>query len=94
MKERQEKVVTEMLEWHGNEHWGDILFPALKGTRIDLMISAHMHQHLYFPTHKGVHDFPIVVNDNVSSMLVRCNEEGISLKITNRKGEVPFDEKF
>lgn len=94
MKERQEKVVTEMLEWHGNEHWGDILFPALKGTRIDLMISAHMHRHLYFPTHKGVHDFPIVVNDNVSSMLVRCNEEGISLKITNRKGEVTFDEKF
>jgi 3',5'-cyclic AMP phosphodiesterase CpdA len=94
MKERQEKVVTEMLEWHGNEHWGDILFPALKGTRIDLMISAHMHQHLYFPTHKGIHDFPIVVNDNVSSMLVRCNEEGISLKITNRKGEVTFDEKF
>ena len=94
MKERQEKVVTEMLEWHGNEHWGDILFPALKGTRIDLMISAHMHRHLYFPTHKGVHDFPIVVNDHVSSMLVRCNEEGISLKITNRKGEVTFDEKF
>ena len=59
-----------------------------------LMISAHMHRHLYFPTHKGVHDFPIVVNDHVSSMLVRCNEEGISLKITNRKGEVTFDEKF
>ena len=94
MKERQEKVVQSMLDWHGNAHWGEILFPALKGTRIDLMISAHMHQHLYFPAHKGIHDFPIVVNDNASSMLVRCNEEGISLKITNRNGKVTFEEKF
>lgn len=94
MKERQEKVVTGMLEWHGNEHWGQILLPVLAKTRIDVMISAHMHAHLYFPPQKGVHDFPIVVNDNNSSMLVRCNEQGVGVKITHRNGKVTFEEQF
>ena len=73
---------------------GELMIPILNGADIDVMICGHLHRHVVYPEQAGVLEFPIVVNDNVSSMLVRCNEEGISLKITNRKGEVTFDEKF
>ena len=94
MKAQDEKGVQSMLDWHGNAHWGEILFPVLAKTKIDVMISAHMHRQMFFAEQKGVHNFPIVVNDNNSSMLVRSNAEGVSVKITNRKGEVTFEEQF
>ena len=94
MKAQDEKGVQSMLDWHGNAHWGEILFPVLAKTKIDVMISAHMHRQMFFPEQKGVHDFPIVVNDNVSAMFVRSNDKGVSVKITNRKGQVTFEEQF
>ncbi|MBR4994934.1 MAG: metallophosphoesterase [Alistipes sp.] len=94
MKVQGEKDVESMLAWRGNEHWGEILFPVLAKTKIDVMISAHMHRQMFFPALKGVHDFPIVVNDNVSAMLVKSSDQGVDVKITNRNGKVTFEERF
>jgi len=63
MAEQDPATVKEMLEWRGNEHWGRLLLPVLNGAKIDALFSAHQHSFHLLPALKGVHDFPIVIND-------------------------------
>lgn len=94
MAPQDEALVGEMLQWHGNVHWGEILLPLLDGTRIDLMVTAHQHSfHLLEPL-RGVHDFPIIINDNRSALTVRCDGEGIRVRATDMDGTVKLDTLF
>lgn len=94
MASQDEALVGEMLQWHGNVHWGEILLPLLDGTRIDLMVTAHQHSfHLLEPL-RGVHDFPIIINDNRSALTVRCDGEGIHVRATDMDGTVKLDTLF
>ena len=94
MAPQDEALVGEMLQWHGNVHWGEILLPLLAGTRIDLMVTAHQHSfHLLEPL-RGVHDFPIIINDNRSALTVRCDGEGIHVRATDMDGTVKLDTLF
>ena len=94
MKQQDEKAVKDMLEWHGNVHWGQILLPLLNKADIDLMISAHQHSFHYFAPQKGVIEFPMVINDNHSAMYVSSNDDGISVKVTNQSGKELMNRKF
>lgn len=94
MKQQDEKAVKDMLEWHGNVHWGQILLPLLNKADIDLMISAHQHSFHYFAPQKGVIEFPLVINDNHSAMYVSSNDDGISVKVTNQSGKELMNRKF
>ena len=94
MAPQDEALVSEMMEWHGNVHWGEILLPLLGRTRIDLMVTAHQHSFHLLPALKGVHDFPIVINDNRSAMTVRCDGAGIHVKVTDMDGTVKLDTTF
>lgn len=86
MAEQDPAAVKEMLEWHGNVHWGELVLPVLNAAKIDVMFSAHQHSFHFLPALKGVHDFPIVINDNKSAMLVRSNAEGIHVTVTDTEG--------
>ena len=94
MKQQDEKAVKDMLEWHGNVHWGEILLPLLNKVGIDLMISAHQHSFHYFAPQKGVIEFPLVINDNHSAMYVSSNDDGISVKVTNKDGKELMNRTF
>lgn len=94
MKQQDEKAVKDMLEWHGNVHWGKILLPLLNKVGIDLMISAHQHSFHYFAPQKGVIEFPLVINDNHSAMYVSSNDDGISVKVTNKDGKELMNRTF
>lgn len=91
MAEQDPATVKEMLEWRGNEHWGRLLLPVLNGAKIDALFSAHQHSFHLLPALKGVHDFPIVVNDNKSAMLIRCDAEGVHVRITDIDGREIMD---
>ena len=94
MKQQDEKCVEEMLEWHGNVHWGQILLPLLNKAGIDLMISAHQHSFHCFTPQRGVIEFPLVINDNNSAMFVKANDNGVSVKITNLEGKELMNRTF
>lgn len=94
MAVHDEALVKEMLEWHGNVHWGEILLPLLRHTRIDLMVTAHQHSFHLLPPLKGVHDFPILINDHRSALTVRCDEDGVHLRATDMDGTVKLDTIF
>ena len=94
MAVHDEKLVAGMMEWHGNVHWGEILLPLLRGTRIDLMVTAHQHSFHLLPALRGVHDFPIVINDNRSALTVRCDGRGVHVRATDLDGTVKLDTTF
>ena len=49
---------------------------------------------MVYPEQAGVLEFPIVVNDNISSMLVRTNPEGVHLKIVGIDGVTKFEQSY
>ena len=94
MKQQDKEGVEEMMSWHGNVHWGEILLPLLNKADIDLMISAHEHRYKLFSPQKGVIEFPLLINDNNSAMFVRATDQGVSVKITNREGKELLNSTF
>ena len=92
--EAQKADIRNLITWRGGEHLGELMIPILNGADIDVMICGHLHRHVVYPKQAGVLEFPIVVNDNVSSMLVRTNAEGVHLKIVNIDGKTTFEKTF
>lgn len=88
------KVIDDMLAWHGNKHWGEIVLPVLNGAGIDLMISAHQHSYHLIQPIKGANSFPILINDNKSSMYVVSNDEGVGVRVVNVDGKELLNHTF
>ena len=86
--------VRDLLTWPGQVHLGKVILPILNDANIDVMLSGHLHQHMIFPVQSGVVEFPIVVNDNVSSMFVRVNAAGVNVKIVNTEGHTTFESTY
>ncbi|MBR5138440.1 MAG: metallophosphoesterase [Alistipes sp.] len=86
--------VRDLLTWPGQVHLGKVILPILNDANIDVMLSGHLHQHMIFPVQSGVVEFPIVVNDNVSSMFVRVNAAGVNVKIVNTEGQTTFESTY
>ena len=92
--EENEKLVADLMTWRGNAHLGELLLPVLNKADIDVMLTAHLHKQAIFPVQKGVVEFPIIANDNVSAMLVRSSKEGVYIKIVNREGKVTHEKIY
>ena len=92
--EENEKLVADLMTWRGNAHLGELLLPVLNKADIDVMLTAHLHKQAIFPVQKGVVEFPIIANDNVSAMLVRSSKEGVYIKIVNREGKVTHEKRY
>ena len=92
--EQNRKEVADLLTWRGNVHLAEVMLPILNKADIDVMLSAHLHNFYLFPKQKGVVEFPIIANDNVSAMQVRCSAEGIDIKIVDMQGKSTFEQRF
>ena len=92
--EKNRKRVSDLLTWRGNVHLAEVMLPILNKADIDVMLSAHLHSFQLFPKQKGVVEFPIIANDNVSAMQVRCSAEGIDIKIVDMQGKSTFEQRF
>ncbi len=86
--------VRSLLSWPGQVHLGKVMLPILNEANINVMLSGHLHQHIIFPKQEGVVEFPIVVNDNVSSMLVRSDDGGVHVKIVGIDGRTSFEKTY
>ena len=89
--EANSKEVADLMTWRGNAHLGELLLPILNKADIDVMLSAHLHRQVIFPVQKGVVEFPIIANDNVSAMVVRSSSEGVYVKIVGRDGAIKHE---
>ena len=89
--EQNSKEVANLMTWRGNAHLGELLLPILNKADIDVMLSAHLHRQVIFPVQRGVVEFPIIANDNVSAMVVRSSSEGVYVKIVGRDGAVKHE---
>lgn len=94
MAEQDPEGVREMLEWHGNVHWGQLVLPVLNGAGIDVLFAAHQHSFHYLPALEGVHDFPIVINDNRSAVHVCSDASGIHVRIVEMDGTQKMEHTF
>lgn len=89
--------VTEdpkIAEEHAAKELAKHFIPLFNEIGIDLIISGHTHK--YILTEKGEcgNNFPMIANDNKSIMLVKCEKEGVNIKITNLKDEILLDRQF
>ena len=89
--EENKAQVENLMTWRGNAHLGELLLPILNKADIDVMLSAHLHKQVIFPVQRGVVEFPIIANDNVSAMVVRSSSEGVYVKIVGRDGAVKHE---
>lgn len=74
------------------QRWLNVHFvPLLNKAGIDLMIGADLHEFMYCEPGTMGNDFPILVNDDVRRLDVRCDRKNISLHMLNADGTVEFE---
>ena len=75
-------------EWHGLGEIRRKFLPILNDANVDVMLSGHMHQALYYaPGEEGL-KFPVIVNSNVEVMDINVDDKEIDIKIKGRDGKV------
>lgn len=92
--EENRKDVRNLLTWRGNKHLGELMIPILNKADINVMLCGHLHRHVIYPVQEGVLEFPIIANDNVSSMLVRSDDGGVHVKIVHIDGHTTFEKTY
>ncbi|HHT30499.1 putative protein {ECO:0000313/EMBL:KKB59452,1} [Petrimonas mucosa] len=73
-------------EWHGEKEILEKFVPILNGADIDLMLSAHLHTHVYREKSDAI-NFPVLVNHNRQMISVRADNSVMDLKISDTKGK-------
>lgn len=77
------------------QRWLNVHFvPLLNKAGIDLMIGADLHEFMYCEPGTMGNDFPIMVNDDVRRLDVRCDKKTIRLRMLNADGEEEFSKEI
>lgn len=92
--EENKKEIMRQIAWRGASHLGELIIPILNEADIDVMLCGHIHRQLIYPEQPGVLEFPIVVNDNVSSLYVRSDEAGVYVKAVHIDGHTSFEKTY
>lgn len=74
--------------WHGALEVKRLFVPILNKAGIDLMLSGHIHKHLYIASGEDGANFPILINSNICSTDVRVNVNGLNIKLIDTSGKV------
>lgn len=73
--------------WHGPLHTKKTFLPILNEAGIDLMLCAHLHQHIYNqPNTDGV-NFPILINSNTNVMKIYADAKILNIVIKDESGK-------
>lgn len=81
-------------EEHGNVQLHDELSPLFNKAGIDLALSGHTHRYYAYDKGEQGCQFPVLINDHHSAMLVKITDDGIYTKIINDKGEVLHEKTY
>jgi 2',3'-cyclic-nucleotide 2'-phosphodiesterase (5'-nucleotidase family) len=74
--------------WHGSIEIKKLFIPLLNKAGINLMLSGHLHEHIYIPKGKGECDFPVLINSNRHLTDVRVQNNTITIRITDEAGKL------
>lgn len=79
-------------QWEGKEMVRDFA-SILNGTRVDLMICGHEHEHLYYPagSDKSGCDFPVFINDLHARADIKVTPKKIEISARKNKHRIDFD---
>ena len=81
-------------EEHGNAQLNAEIAPLFNKAGLDLSLHGHTHQYYSYDKGEQGCQFPVLVNDNHSAMLVKITDDGIYTKIINDKGEVLHEKTY
>lgn len=74
-------------EEHGNALLHRLLVPLFNAAGVQYCIAAHAHRYGMYERGTQGCDFPVLVNDNHSALLVEITPQGVATHIINDKGE-------
>jgi hypothetical protein len=81
-------VIKEEKQNYGMKFLADNFGPVLKGTGINLMISAHTHRNAFYDGGKSGFGYPLLVNSNNSFVEVEADLQGIKATVKDVEGKV------
>lgn len=75
--------------WHGGIDLRNKFLPVLNGNSIDVMLSGHTHNYEYItPESYSYADFPILVNDNETYLLINATNDKMIIQQKDMEGKV------
>jgi predicted phosphodiesterase len=74
--------------WHGLMEVKRLFLPVLNRARIDLMLSGHLHRHIFYPAGRADCTFPLLINSNEHALDVDIDMQRINLTIRDREQKV------
>ena len=74
--------------WHGQIEVEKLFIPLLNEAGIDLMLSGHLHSHVYIPAGEQGCEFPVLVNSNKHVTNIEADTGGISIEIRDELGRL------
>ncbi len=76
--------------WHGSLHFRKIFSPILKGKKIDVILSGHLHKHVFYKPDENF-EAPTIVNSNDEMMRIKVDKNEIRCDFFNEKLEKARD---
>ncbi|MDR1330650.1 MAG: metallophosphoesterase family protein [Tannerella sp.] len=74
--------------WHGQLEVKRLFLPVLNRAGVDLMLSGHLHRHIYYPAGEGDSRFPLLVNRNEHALDIDVDMQRIRLTVRDREQKV------
>jgi predicted MPP superfamily phosphohydrolase len=74
--------------WHGSLEVNRLFLPLLNRAGIHLMLSGHLHQHIYTPKGEGNCNFPILINSNLHIADIQIQNNAITIRIKDVEGKL------
>lgn len=73
--------------WHGEIDLAEKFLPVLNNAGVDIMLSAHYHNHKYFEAGTEGREFPLFINSDRHLLDITATPEVMTLKATDREGK-------
>lgn len=81
-------------EGHAVKELNALFVPIFNKAKIELVLSGHTHKHFFIDRGVSGNKFPLVINDNKSVIDLSVDNDKITVKITDEKGKITFNQKF
>ncbi|MDL2266303.1 metallophosphoesterase family protein [Parabacteroides sp. OttesenSCG-928-G07] len=74
--------------WYGLLQVKEQFLPLLNKAGIDLMLSGHLHRHIYYPKGEEGCEFPVLINSNKHVVTGHVKGESITLEVKDAAGKL------
>lgn len=73
-------------DWHGSIHFRKVFAPVLKGKKVDLYLSGHLHEYAFYPADENF-DAPNIANSDAEIMNISLENDTITVKFKDVDGK-------